>query len=115
MKHTIFICIALSFSSLVAGCTTQYQPQGLSGGYSEIKMAEGFYQLVVNGNGFTTHETLAAHWHRRAKELCGGAYKGEPRPGRDTSTSLLVLPGGVFNTTDTYPKVSGGVECEKSN
>ena len=41
------------FILLLAGCATSYQSKGLTGGFSEIQIAEGTYQITFEGNGFT--------------------------------------------------------------
>ncbi|MCY4362884.1 MAG: hypothetical protein OXE42_11985 [Gammaproteobacteria bacterium] len=38
---------------LLAGCATSYQPKGLTGGFSEIQIAEGTYQITFEGNAYT--------------------------------------------------------------
>ena len=48
MRTTIYL-----FILLLAGCATSYQPKGLTGGFSEIQIAEGTYQITFEGNGFT--------------------------------------------------------------
>lgn len=41
------------FVLLLVGCATSYQPKGLTGGFSEIQIAKGTYQITFEGNGFT--------------------------------------------------------------
>lgn len=46
---------------LCAGCATKYQPEGLTGGYSELQLSQDTYRISVAGNGYTST--------RRAEEI----------------------------------------------
>jgi hypothetical protein len=43
-----------AIAAALAGCATEYQPMGMTGGYSEIKLNEDTYQVTVAGNGYTS-------------------------------------------------------------
>ena len=53
----------------VAGCATQYQPVGLTGGYSEIPLNNRMYDVRFDGNGYTAPEAVRQGALRRACEL----------------------------------------------
>jgi hypothetical protein len=60
--------IVLSAAFLVAGCTTAYQPDGVSGGYSE-KLQGSTAQVSFRGNGLTTPDALHSFVLRRCAEV----------------------------------------------
>ncbi len=109
LRSRLSACTAIFF---VVGCATAYQPSGMTGGYSEKKVAEGRYWLKFLGNGFTDPETVRQYWNRRAAELCGGRpFKGDAQAGRDEKTNFVILATGAYSTRDSYPTVEGIVEC----
>ncbi|MCW8471486.1 hypothetical protein OQJ19_12635 [Fluoribacter gormanii] len=62
------IKIAPLFLALV-GCATGYHPSGLSGGFSELQLAENVYVVKFNGNGFTSMYRATQFALRRSAEL----------------------------------------------
>jgi hypothetical protein len=61
--------IALSAACLLASCATAYQPDGVSGGYSDPVRNGNVAQVSFRGNGLTTPETLHAFLLRRCAEV----------------------------------------------
>jgi hypothetical protein len=61
--------IALSAACLLAGCGTAYQPDGVSGGYTEQLRNGNSAQVSFRGNGLTTAETLHTFLLRRCAEV----------------------------------------------
>jgi hypothetical protein len=55
-------------SSLLA-CATAYQPEGLSGGFTDMKLAKDLYQVSFVGNGYTSSEQVNRFFLRRCAEL----------------------------------------------
>lgn len=53
-----------------AGCVTQYQPYGVTGGYEDKKIGDNKYMVEFQGNGYTSHSTVLSYAKRRALELC---------------------------------------------
>jgi hypothetical protein len=41
---------------VIAGCATPYQPQGLTGGFTEIQLEKNVFRISVRGNGLTSLE-----------------------------------------------------------
>jgi hypothetical protein len=60
----------LSFCIGMGGCATPYQPQGLSGGYSEVRVADDTYLVRVSGNAYASEALLWSYLQRRAREIC---------------------------------------------
>lgn len=61
----IFIPLVL----LLQGCATPYQPSGVSGGFSEMALANDVYIVSFRGNGFTSSDLVNAYLLRRGAEL----------------------------------------------
>ena len=61
--------IALSAACLIAGCTTAYQPDGVSGGYSDKLLAANTAQVTFRGNRMTTPDTIHSYLLRRCAEV----------------------------------------------
>jgi hypothetical protein len=61
--------IALSAACLLAGCTTAYQPDGVSGGYSDRMIASNTAQVTFRGNRLTTPDLVHSYLLRRCAEL----------------------------------------------
>lgn len=56
--------------SLLAGCSTGYQAQGMTGGFSETRLSENSYQVRYGANIITHPDKLPQFLLRRAAELC---------------------------------------------
>ena len=61
--------IVLSAAFLLAGCATAYQPDGVSGGYSDQLRDGNIVQVSFRGNGLTTPATLESFVLRRCAEV----------------------------------------------
>ncbi len=62
--------IALSATCLLAAsCVTAYQPEGISGGYSDKVLAGNTVQVTFRGNRLTTPETVHSFLLRRCAEV----------------------------------------------
>jgi hypothetical protein len=57
------VCLAL------AGCATEYQPQGFTGGYSDFLTAPDEAVIAFHGNGFTSGERAAQMAALRCAEV----------------------------------------------
>lgn len=81
---------------ILSACATSYQSKGLTGGFSETKLAPDTVQIRFNGNGYTKRERTNDFAMLRAAEVClesGYNY-------------FVVLSGGTSSDSNTY--VSGG-------
>ncbi|MBY0400133.1 hypothetical protein K2X89_07545 [Myxococcota bacterium] len=55
----------------LTGCAaTPYQPSGLRGGYSEVRMGPDEFTVTFNGNGYSTESQTRAMATLRGAELC---------------------------------------------
>jgi hypothetical protein len=61
--------IVLSAACLLASCATAYQPDGVSGGYSDQVRNGNTAQVSFRGNGMTTPATLHSYLLRRCAEV----------------------------------------------
>jgi hypothetical protein len=61
--------IVLSAACLLASCATAYQPDGVSGGYSDQVRNGHTAQVSFRSNGLTTPETLHTFLLRRCAEV----------------------------------------------
>lgn len=56
-------------SGLLSACATSYQPQGYSGGYTDMKLGKDIYQVSFKGNGYTGSDRVNRFFLRRCAEL----------------------------------------------
>lgn len=64
------LAAGLLAAGLLAACATSYQPQGLTGGFSETQLSENSYQVRYVANMITRPDKVAQLLLRRAAELC---------------------------------------------
>ena len=60
---------AMSTVCLLAGCATAYQPDGISGGYTDRRLNDNTEQISFRGDRFTSPETLHSYLFRRCADL----------------------------------------------
>jgi hypothetical protein len=56
-------------TALLAGCATAYQPQGLSGGFTETQLDTNVWRVAFKGNGYTHGERAEDFAILRSAEL----------------------------------------------
>jgi hypothetical protein len=61
--------VALSAVCLLSSCATAYQPDGVSGGYSDQRMNGDTVQVSFRGNLFSTPEALHTYLLRRCADV----------------------------------------------
>src|SRR5271163_5027612 len=61
--------VALSAVLFLSGCATAYQPDGVSGGYSDQRTDGDTAQVSFRGNLFSTPETLHSYLLRRCADV----------------------------------------------
>lgn len=54
---------------LFSGCVTQYQRNGYTGGFSDIKLNADLFEVTFNGNGYTGASTVKRYFLRRCAEV----------------------------------------------
>lgn len=113
-NYTVLFC-----ALLVVGCATPYQSNrnlgltGLTGGYSDMLIAENTYRVTIRGNGYTSATTLDEYLLRRAGELTienGFNYFVILNKNADTRTVTVDQPSRTTSTAtiDTVaPQVAG--------
>ena len=50
------VVATLSMALLLAGCATSYQPQGMTGGFSETQLDTNMFTVTFKGNGHTSRD-----------------------------------------------------------
>ena len=61
---------------MLAGCATAYQSKGLTGGYSDLQIAENMFKVGFEGNGYTNPQRARDYALLRSAELAlGNNYK----------------------------------------
>lgn len=46
--------VALALLLVLGGCQTPYQPEGIGGGYEDIRLSEDTFEIRARGNGYST-------------------------------------------------------------
>src|SRR5579859_5815271 len=67
MRRSIIFSIALVIG--LGGCSTAYQPRGLSGGYEDQALGGDRYHISVKGNGYSGVGTVEEYFYRRAQDI----------------------------------------------
>jgi hypothetical protein len=52
-----------------SACSTPYQPEGLTGGFTDEPLGADRYRITVRGNGYTDLATVKEYFRRRAGEI----------------------------------------------
>lgn len=108
MKARIGVLI---FAMSLGGCATQYQKQGLTGGFDETQLAPNMYRVSFNGNGYTSVERAANLALLRCADLTlqnGYSYFAVVDAKEGTTQSAYTTPtqsyttGSVSVTGNTY-------------
>ncbi len=66
MKRIVMVAMA---ALSVAGCTTAYQREGFTGGYSDSKITRDTFQINFQGNGYTSVATVRKYALFRCAEV----------------------------------------------
>jgi len=104
-KLSVLFTLAVLLAILLAGCATQYQAQGLSGGYTDTQLGENIFQVSFRGNGYTPSERAADFALLRAAEVTmenGFRYFVVVESGRDASVSAFTTPTQSYTTGSAY-------------
>lgn len=84
--------IVVAFALIFMACATAYQPQGFTGGYSEIQVAEDVFQVTFHGNGYTGRGRAADFNLLRCAELAlNHGY-----------TCFIIVEADQYTTRSTY-------------
>lgn len=99
MRMATILC-----SLLLTACATSYQPQGLSGGFTETQLDKNVFRVTFRGNGYTKQE--------RAEELA--LLRSAELALKNGFTHFAIVDGksradyGAF-TTPTHATTTGTV------
>ena len=102
MKN-LFLCVLIG--SFLTACATAYQPQGFSGGYSDIQLGENVFQVSFHGNGYTRGERASDFALLRSAEVTtenGFRYFIVVQSGKDSSFSTYTTPTQSYTTGSAY-------------
>ncbi|PKI17104.1 CC0125/CC1285 family lipoprotein [Colwellia sp. 12G3] len=67
--NTNILVISLLGFSLLSGCSTSYQSNGFTGGYSSSQLDENVFTVSFKGNGYTSKEKVKDFVLLRSAEL----------------------------------------------
>jgi hypothetical protein len=104
MKYLILIL----FVATISACATAYQRDGLSGGFSEIQLAENVWRVEFRGNGYTREQKAEDFALLRSAELTldkGYTYFGFAGSKSSSETGSFTTPTNSYTTGSAY--VSG--------
>jgi hypothetical protein len=90
-----FLPILLVSSVLLSGCSTTYESNGFSGGYSETQLDENVFKVAFRGNGYTGRERVDDFTLLRSAELTiqsGYKYFVIVNANSYTSNSTYITP-----------------------
>ncbi len=101
---------------ITSACSTSYQPDDWTGGYTELQLSDNVYKVAFSGNGYTSRTTVENYTLLRCAELTlEKGYKyfiiidGKTTTSSSTVTtptttygSATVTGNSVYGTTTTY-------------
>jgi hypothetical protein len=57
----------------IAGCTTPYANEGITGGISQADLGNGEIEIKFVGNDWTSYDAMENMWRRKASEIAATA------------------------------------------
>ena len=122
MKKLLLMMCAFA---LLAACATPYkQAKRESGnGYFDVKLQEGMYEVLFNGNDNTTARRANDFALLRAAEVClENGYqsfeivrKTEDFTEKEVDTGVKIFGGTLTNLQNSEPKITLVVQCSKKS
>ena len=112
----ISIISVVGIALVLSGCATSYQPQGLTGGFSETQLDTNMYRVTFEGNGFTDRQRSQDFTLLRSAELTlqhgykyfviinanqSSRYSSYTTPSR-TNVDATVYGNSISGTATTY-------------
>jgi hypothetical protein len=107
-----FVILGLGVLFFQFGCATAYQSFGLTGGFSETKLAPDLFRVVFRGNGYTHAERAQDFALLRASELTlQGGFKcfAVIDESNTTDVSSFTAPGSMQTTAYGTVRGSGNI------
>jgi hypothetical protein len=68
LLSAIFLCL------IVVGCATPYQPKSFTGGFEDIKLGQGKYEITFHGNGYINKPAMQNYNKKRSAEICRNGF-----------------------------------------
>lgn len=87
MRFVVFV-----FFLALGGCQTPYQPEGIGGGYEDIRLSDDTFEIRARGNGYSTEAHTRNIVLLRASELAK----------QNGFSHFLILDGSMKTTEKTY-------------
>ena len=87
--------------SILAGCATAYQPEGLSGGFTETQLDTNVWKVSFAGNGYTRGERAEDFAMLRSAELAlanGFTHFAFASSRTGTETSTMTTPTTSYSS-----------------
>lgn len=106
MHRFFYLIIIFVFCS---GCATEYQRQGLTGGYTDTRIQDDIFRVGFKGNGYTSTERAADLALLRCAELAlenGYKYFVIMGQNEETKTSAYTMPVTANTTASSFGNVN---------
>jgi hypothetical protein len=109
----------LLISGVLSACSTDYQPDGYTGGYTDTQLAENVFAVSFSANGYTAPQKAADFVMLRAAELTlahGNQYFVIENEGNSSTKGFVGSYGGgsVGGGELYYPRQSMRISCFKA-
>ena len=108
---------------LLVACATAYKPakKESANGYFDVKLQEGMYEILFNGNENTTARRANDFALLRAAEVClENGYqsfaierKTEDFTEKEVDTGIKIFGGALINIENSEPKITLVIHCSK--
>lgn len=85
-------------TAFFSSCATSYQPDGLAGGYEELRLGENLYSVTFSGNGYTRK--------KRAVDFCLLRCAEITKENEFKYFTIVSQNNDVTNTSFTSPSSS---------
>ncbi|KAK42445.1 hypothetical protein BG58_03550 [Caballeronia jiangsuensis] len=95
------LAASISIVWLLAGCATGYQPNGLTGGFSETQLDTNVFKVSFRGNGYTSHDRVEDFVLLRSAELTlahGFTHFAIVDGKSYENTSYMTMPTQTYST-----------------
>ena len=102
MKWAIGLAVILV---ALVGCATDYQPNGLLGGFSDTQLDENVFNITFRGNGYTSMERASDFTYLRAADLTlknGFTYFAVTYSTKNVSTSSFTTASQTTTQINYY-------------
>lgn len=106
MPRTRIVALVAAAALLLAGCATEYQKSGATGGFKETQLGPDLFRVSFTGNSYTSQEKVQDYALLRAAELTlesGARYFAVVSSKDQSKSNTYVSDGYVYSRGDkTY-------------